>query len=241
MTAVMERVDTASKPATRPWWPLGLGLVLLTLCVATVAALYLSVPKGNEDDGPVDALLVLGTPAGMDGKLTESQRWRVDEAVREFRRGRAPRMLITGGPTSHSFVEADVMAAYARQQGIPADAILEERTAMTTVQNIRNASAILRAHGLRRIEVISTVQHLPRAAVLLEKTDFEWRTHPAPTPDRGWADTTVAWVEEAVGTAAFRIFGPRAEPVLHALARGQHGLSYGVRWTLYRIQDAMHR
>lgn len=239
--ALQEEVQPSTRVTRRvPWMVLSVTAAML-LIAALIYGLYVTVPKSNEGDGPVDVLLVLGTPAGLHGELTEMQRWRVEEAVREFRKGRAPRILFTGGPTSQSFVEADVMRAYALRLGIPDDALLEDRRAMTTVQNIAFSAQILHAHGWQSVEVISTEQHLPRAAVLLGKTDLRWRTHVAPTPDRGWADTVISWVEEAIGTAALRIFGTRAEPFLHFLARGQHGLSYGARWVLYRVQDRLRR
>ncbi len=235
---------TTGRPRTagrRLWqWVLG-AAGLLALGAAAVLALYLTAPKSNLGPGPVDTLLVLGTPAGMHGELTEMQRWRTDEAVREFRRGAAPRILFSGGPTSHGFVEADVMGRYAVELGVPAADVFRERHSFTTLQNIADSEKILRAHGWNRVEVISTREHLPRAAVLLEKTGLRWRTHIAPTPDRGWADTVVAFTEEAVGTAAIRVFGTGAEPVLHTLARGQHGLAWCVRWVLYKLQDLLRR
>lgn len=241
MTTLMEPVEQKQilTVRRRPWALVS--FVLLLLMVVVVTVLYRTVPGGNAGPGPVDAIIVLGTPTDLHGKLTEMQRWRTDEAVREYRLKAAPRILFSGGPTSHGFVEADAMAAYARQLGVPATAVMEDRRAMTTLENIANSAQMLEAHGWRRVEVVSTAQHLPRAAVLLHKTDLQWRTHAAPTPDRGWADTTLSWIEEAIGTAAWRVFGRHAEPVLHVLARGQHSIGYGVRWVLYRIQDRLAR
>jgi uncharacterized SAM-binding protein YcdF (DUF218 family) len=236
-------VSRRPRPSLRLWLFWGVALCVLGVSLL-VLFLYLTVPRGTAGPGPVEALLVLGTPADLHGNLTEMQRWRVDEGVREYRRHVAPRLIFSGGPTSHGFTEADVMAAYAERLGVPAADILRERHAFTTVQNIAYSAALLRAHGWRSAEVISTREHLPRAAVLLEKSGLRWRTHITPTPDRGWADTAVAFAEEAVGTAVLRIFGLRAEPVLHQLARGQHGLAYAVRFVLFRLQDhlrGLHR
>lgn len=207
----------------------------LVLC-AGVLGLYLTVPKGNEGEGPVDVLLVLGTPAGIHGELTDMERWRTAEAVKQFEAGEAPHLLFSGGPTSYRVCEADVMARYAAQLGVPAEAILRERGSFTTLQNIENSQAIMQTHGWHRVEVISTAEHLPRAAVLLERTDLLWRVHAAPTPGRGRGQTLLAYGEEAVGTAAWRIFGERAEPVLHLLSRGQHRVAWAFRWLFYRLE-----
>lgn len=221
MTAVMERVETQVQvKKSHPWW---VAIVTgLLLGAVVVALLYLTVPDGNEGDGPVDALIVLGTPAGKNGTLTNSQRWRVNAAVSEFRAGQAPRIIFSGGPAANPFVEADVMAAYARSQGIPDGAIFEERRSRTTVENVANTAALLRSHGWQSVEVISTAEHLRRAAVLLQRTSLRWRVHPAATPGRSSAQIVGATAEEAFGTAVLRVFGTRAEPALHALMVVQH-------------------
>lgn len=217
------------------------GSGLLLLASLTVEVLYVTVPKSNEGSGPVDALLVLGTPAGLRGELTNMQRWRTDSAIQEFRAGRAPRILFSGGPTSHGVFEADVMAAYARQQDVPSAAILEERHSFTTLQNIQNSTAILRSHGWHSVEVVSTVEHLPRAAVLLEKSGLRWRTHAASTPGRSRSEIVTAHFEEAVGTAVLRVFGTRAEPVLHGLSMAQHRVAWCVRWVVYWLEARSKR
>ncbi len=219
---------------------MGVGALLL-LGATSIELLYVTVPRGNEGTGPVDALVVLGTPADLHGELTQMEQWRTDEAIREFRAGKAPRIIFTGGPTSRQYVEADVMAAYARTQGVPAKDIFEECRAMTTIQNVANTEALLKRHGWHSVEVVSTSEHLRRAAVLLEKTDLAWRLHVAPTPGRGRLGYAVGYAEEAFGTAVLRVFGTRAEPVLHLLARVQHRLAWCFRWVTYWIEGRLGR
>lgn len=235
MIAVAPRSAVPSQKVGRRHW-FGPGLGLLLAAALAVEALYLTVPQGDAGEAPVDAIIVLGTPAGLHGELTQMQRWRTDAALREFRAGRAPRLLFSGGPTSHGIVEADVMARYARQQGVPAADILEERSSFTTLQNIRNSAALMHAHGWRRAEVVSTTEHLRRAAVLLKSSGLVWRVHAAATPGRSRSEVLLAYAEEAVGTAVLRVFGTRAEPVLHLLSLAQHRLAWCVRWVVYRLE-----
>lgn len=219
------------------------GVALLVPLAFAVNWAYRTVPLRNNNDPQVDAILVLGTPTDENGHLTPSQRWRVDEAVREYRRGRAQHIVITGGPTLNGFVEARAMGAYARAQGIPASALLEDDRAMTTIQNIRNSQGILDAHGWRRVEVISSPEHLPRAALILERerTDLLWQMHAAATPGRSRLQAAVQYAEEAVGTAAIRVFGLRAEPVLHIVATAQHKAAWSVRWCFYKLRAGLRR
>ncbi len=216
---------------------LGVGLAAAALIYRT----YRDVPDRNNDDPQVDALLVLGSPAELDGSVTPMQCWRVNEAVREFEAHRAGHIVLSGGAAANAFVEAHTMAQYAQAHGVPPEALIEEDQAHTTLENIRNSERILDAHGWRRVEVISSAEHLPRAALLLEHTHLLWHTHPAPTPGRSRVQAMGAFGEEAVGTAAMRLFGPRIEPVLHGLALLQHAIGFSARWILYRVSGLVYR
>lgn len=221
-----------------------LGSVALVFLLPVGAAIfwaYRTVPLRNNDDPQVDALLVLGSPTEIDGTLTAAQRWRMDEAIREYRAGRAPHIVISGGRTSRSYIEAQTMGDYAVRQGIPARAIVEEGSSTTTLQNIRNSQRILEARGWRRVEVISSPEHLPRAALMLRSTDLLWQMHAAPTPGRSRVEKMGAYTDEAVGTATFRLFGTHAEPVLHAIATAQHKIAFAVRWVYYRLEGSLRR
>ena len=211
----------------------------LLLAVAVVIPTYVTVPKRNNTDPTVDCLLVLGSPTEIDGTPTAAQRWRVDEAIREWKAGRAPRMLMTGGMTALHYTESATMAAYARGKGVPAEAIFQEPHARTTMENIRDSQAILDAHGWHRVEVISSPEHLPRTALLLEHSDLLWQTHAAATPGRGHLQKAGAYAEEAVGTTVMRWFGPGIEPVLHGVATLQHSIAFAVRWAIYKAEGRL--
>ena len=94
----------------------------------------------------------------------------------------------------------------------------------------------MQAHGWRRVEVISSAEHLPRAAVLLAPSGLAWRVHTAPTPGRSRLEIAGAYAEEAVGTSALPLFGTRLEPALHMVMRVQHGLGFAMRWLLFKGQ-----
>ena len=92
----------------------------------------------------------------------------------------APRLILTGGPAYNQFVEARVMARAAQAQGVPASAIYEEPEALDTIQNARFSARILKAHGWRSAEVVSSSSHLRRAALIFGRIDLDWRVHAAP-------------------------------------------------------------
>jgi uncharacterized SAM-binding protein YcdF (DUF218 family) len=110
-----------------------------------------------------DAALVLGCPAQPDGTPSMCERCRVKSAVRQYRGGRVGKLIFSGGAAHSPIVEANVMGDLAVRRGVPAGDVLREGRALTTWQNVRFSVALLRAHALDTVLVISTADHLPRA------------------------------------------------------------------------------
>jgi len=137
-------------------------------------------PRDNTTQESFDVLIVLGNPADADGNPSPSQLARVTEAVHEYERGVAPRILFTGGAVANRFVEAQVMARTAEAQGIPASAVLEDPAARNTMENTCNALKIMRSHGWESAEVISSPSHLPRVGLILSHLPMKWRVDAAP-------------------------------------------------------------
>jgi uncharacterized SAM-binding protein YcdF (DUF218 family) len=137
-------------------------------------------PESNTSQEHFDALIVLGTPVDPDGNPSPHELARVSEAVHEYERGVAPRIIFTGGAVANRFVEAQVMARIAEAQGIPASAVLEDPAARDTMENTCNALKIMRSHGWESAEVISSPSHLPRAGLILSRLPMKWRVHAAP-------------------------------------------------------------
>ena len=165
--------------------------------VAWAAIARSIAPTVNTTQNQFDVLIVLGSPADADGNPTPTELERVTEAVHEYERGVAPRMIITGGPSHNRFVEADVMARLAEAQGIPAGAIVEERTARDTMENACDSVRIMRSHGWESAEVVSSASHLPRTGLILSRLPLKWRTHAAPSlePEGEWTQAAMTALE----------------------------------------------
>jgi uncharacterized SAM-binding protein YcdF (DUF218 family) len=154
--------------------------VLVIVLVAWAMLARAFAPAGNTARTRFDAIIVLGSPADSDGNPTPVQLSRVTEAVREYERGVAPRLILSGGSTEHGYVEAQVMARAAEALGVPASSIFPEAEALDTIHNACNSTRIMRAHGWRSAEVVSSPSHLPRAGLIFSREPLEWRLHPAP-------------------------------------------------------------
>lgn len=162
-------------------------LLVPVLCVAFAAMFLLSAllarhfaKLANTSRHTFDAILVLGTPADSDGNPTPQMLDRVTEAVREYDRGIAPRLILSGSAAHNRYTEADVMAHIAEAQGVPRSVILEETQALDTIQNACYSTRILKNHGWGSAEVVTSPFHVPRAAMIFSHLPIEWRVHTAP-------------------------------------------------------------
>jgi uncharacterized SAM-binding protein YcdF (DUF218 family) len=169
--------------ARRLGWPLRLAAAggaaaLVLLAVGAVARRF--THTGNTSRTRFDAIIVLGYPATEDGNPSPRELASVNEAVREYERGVAPRLIFTGAAVANQYVEAQVMARAAEAQGIPAEAILTETQARDTIQNACYAVRIMKAHGWESAEVIASPGHLRRAAMIFNRMPIEWRMRAAP-------------------------------------------------------------
>jgi uncharacterized SAM-binding protein YcdF (DUF218 family) len=184
--------------------------MLVAVAWAIVARSF--APAANTALTRFDVLIVLGSPADNEGNPTPKQLSRVTEAVHEYERGVAPRLLLTGGAAYNRFTEARVMARAAEAQGVPASAIVVESNAMDTIQNVCYSDRIMKEHGWRSAEVISTDTHLPRAALILGHYPLQWRIHAAPPlAETSPRDARIERVLEVVKTMRYLLYSNWAE------------------------------
>ena len=200
----------ASRKPTPSRWPrlswrihLILAILLLIFCLLGwgILALLLA-PTSNTSLTRFDAIIVLGYPADSDGNPSPEMLARVTEAVHEYERGIAPRLILTGAAVHNGFIEARVMAATAHAQGIPESAIFVEPQARDTIQNACYSTRIMKEHGWNSAEVVSGASHLPRAGIIFSEMPLEWRTHAAPPlePESAPEHAAYHWAEASVET-----------------------------------------
>ena len=122
----------------------------------------------------VDAIVALGCPAAADGALSPLGEERVAHAVALFSGGLAPRLLFSGGGGRRAKApEAVLMAARARELGVPADAVLTEVRSRNTWENARRSAQLLGELGCRRVWLVSQPFHLRRARRLFRLAGLE--------------------------------------------------------------------
>lgn len=120
-----------------------------------------------------DAIVVLGNrpPVDEQGEVRPELRRRVEEGVRLFHEGLAPRMIMTGGPAPSGHIEAEVMRDLAVELGVPREAIGVEGRSRDTIENAGFTLRLLCGDDescVPSVIVVSTRYHLARARRLFE-------------------------------------------------------------------------
>lgn len=187
------------------------GTALVLACIAWAALARAYAPSGNTSADRFDAIIVLGGGVNHDGNPTPATLARVTEAVREYERGVAPRLILTGRD-DHGHSEAGAMARIAQAQGIPAFNLVLERRASNTIENACFSARIMQQHGWRSAEVVTSAAHLPRAELIFSSVPILWRGHAAPSiqPQSAFmADDRAS--REVVHTVYYLVFSRWAE------------------------------
>jgi uncharacterized SAM-binding protein YcdF (DUF218 family) len=190
--------------------------IVLATAIACTSVIYFSIPMQDTQQAQFDVILVLGNPAKDDGSIAPVAESRVMEAIRQYRAGVAPRMLMTGGAVRNRFVEAQVMLQFARSQGVPASALLAEGESRNTIQNAYYSYKIMQAHNWTSALVVTSPSHVRRASLIFSHYPLAWRMEVAPWPPslplwkKFWF-----WASETGYTSYGRLFGfPNARQYL---------------------------
>jgi uncharacterized SAM-binding protein YcdF (DUF218 family) len=135
-------------------------------------ATLLELPLVRKDAlAPRDAIVVLGAPLGPGDALSPIGAERVDAAVDLWRRGGAPKIVVTGGVTRKAGrAEAAVMADALVAAGVPRGAVIVEDAAQSTADNARLTAALL---GPATVWIVTQPFHGRRAAYLFARVGLD--------------------------------------------------------------------
>jgi uncharacterized SAM-binding protein YcdF (DUF218 family) len=145
------------------------GVVVLALIAFTplpnVVGGRLSTPPRL---GRAGAIVVLGGPEAQHGAI---------HGIVLYRQGLAPVLVFSG-----SLLEVLPRELLARELGLPKEAVLSERAAMTTRQEATRVGALLRARGIQRILLVTDALSMRRARSVFERAGFDVLPAPSTSP-----------------------------------------------------------
>ena len=156
--------------------------LLLGLSMILVIPLFSNSCKRDLDTTNFDIIIVLGAPASSDCKPSVVLKGRIDKGIELFNKGYANKILFTGSSVLNSCTEADVMADYALQNGIPETSILREDRAENTYQNAFYSVAQMKKLKLTSAVIVTSEPHLKRSCVVFSKYDIKYKMIPSNNP-----------------------------------------------------------
>lgn len=170
-------------PSRRPLWSRILGTfvgALILMWVASAAGVVLmgtyDGARGSGRHG--DAIVVLGA-AQYAGRPSPVLKARLDHAIAVWKAGGAPMFICTGGMgTGDTTSEAAVSGRYATRHGVADSAVLLETEGRTTSESLRSVAAIMKAHGIRRVVLVSDPFHMLRLRILAWRYGLSATTSP---------------------------------------------------------------
>ena len=156
------------------------GLLLVTALLWVTSALLVLLWSRMDRARKADAIVVLGA-AQYAGRPSPVLRARLDHGIALWRRGIAPRLVLTGGIGDRDTTsEAAVGRRYAMRKGVPDSAILVETKGRTTSASLRSVARMLKAQDQRRVVLVSDPFHMLRLQVTASR--FGLRPYTSPTP-----------------------------------------------------------
>ncbi|HQP39096.1 MAG TPA: YdcF family protein [Polyangiaceae bacterium] len=137
------------------------------------------------------AIVVLGARVHPDGRPSSALTRRIERAAQAWHQGLSPVVLCSGGQSWNGHVEALVMRDALLRLEVPARAAWVETDSLSTAENARASSRILRREGIGHALVVSCPWHLPRAVadfLLCDMAASPLPASPAPAPptQRAW-------------------------------------------------------
>ncbi|MBQ6373036.1 MAG: YdcF family protein [Clostridia bacterium] len=113
---------------------------------------------------PSDCIVVLGAHVWMDGRMSNALTYRCEAALSAWRDGIAPAIITCGGRGGNEpEAEAIVMRRWFIAHGVPGSQVFAEPDSTSTLENLRNAHAIMAGRGFESCAVCTNNYHLQRA------------------------------------------------------------------------------
>jgi uncharacterized SAM-binding protein YcdF (DUF218 family) len=230
----------------RPRWVLFLGvgaLLLLWTGGNRLVALALARPLEWQYSPPAElphagVIVLLGggelpAAAPQDFPGVNEAGDRMIYAAHLYQQGAAPRILASGGVVGVDGPGGEPGAESMRKllgvMGVPSEAVLLEPRSRNTYENAVETKKLLDPQGIRRIILVTSALHMPRAYAIFAKQGFE--VIPAPTD---YSVTEAAWAYYFSPDPAVQLFNlfPRAD-VLDGTVRA---LKEYIGFAVYRLR-----
>jgi len=155
---------------SRTRWSLIWKALALLLVIGWLVSLLSVLAWEHRDTArPASAIVVLGA-AQYVGRPSPVLKARLDHAIALWRRGLAPRLVLTGGVgDGDTTSEAAVSKRYVLQRGVPDSAIMTEGIGRTTNESMKHVAELMAKRPTRDVILVSDPFHMLRLSILARR------------------------------------------------------------------------
>ena len=129
-----------------------------------------AVQRAIEELNP-QCILILGAGLKPDGTPNLMLADRLDQGIARYKRGAAPKILLSGDNGQERYDEVNAMKEYCLDQGVPMEDIFMDHAGFSTYESIHRASSIFQVESMI---IVTQDYHLPRACYLAEKMGIRY-------------------------------------------------------------------
>ncbi|HEX2048197.1 MAG TPA: YdcF family protein [Acidimicrobiales bacterium] len=196
---------------------------LLAAVVLYLGVTFLQVWRAARADQarPAEAIVVFGT-AQYNGVPSPVLAARLDHAIRLYRKGFAPVIVVTGGnQPGDEFTEATASANYLIERGVPDEDVLREVSGTSSWQSLAAAASFLDDRDITEVLLVSDPFHSLRIRAMASELGLQAHASPTRTsPIKGVAEARYM-VRETVAVAVGRITGFRRQASIEDVVKSR--------------------
>jgi vancomycin permeability regulator SanA len=142
-------------------------IITLVILVLIGTAVWLVYDGLNDQGDTASCAVVLGHAVKADGQPGPILRERLDRAVKLYRDGKVPLIIVSGASHLDSHDEATSMGVYLMAHQVPSSAIIEDHGGLNTDGTAKGVAAIMHQRNLTSVMVVSHYYHITRIKLAL--------------------------------------------------------------------------
>lgn len=141
------------------------------LYLSAVAALI--IDGFTDSASQSDVAVVLGNQVTNEGVPSERLAARLDKAIELYEASVASKILVSGGVGASGYDEAEVMAEYLAERGVPSSDILVDSLGVNTRATAENTANLMEKNGWTSAIVVTQYFHVTRSRLAFHQEGIE--------------------------------------------------------------------
>ena len=124
----------------------------------------------------IDCIIILGAGVRKDGTPSSMLRDRLDAGIELYKRGVAPKIIMSGDHGQRRYDEVNAMKKYAIEHGVPSKDIFMDHAGFSTYDSMFREKEVFK---VKKAVIVTQKYHMYRALYIANKLGIEARGVPA--------------------------------------------------------------